>query len=71
MNRAVFHLAATTLALALNAFAGVAPPIHVEGRHLVDNKGYCVRKRFFLPNKKAGIILSISQMRKLTLGEAK
>ena len=51
MNRVLFHLvAATTLMLALNAFAqGEAPdkssiaPIRVQGRHLVDPKGNCVR----------------------------
>lgn len=51
MNRVLFHLvAATTLMLALNAFAqGEAPDkssiasIRVQGRHLVDPKGNCVR----------------------------
>ena len=31
------------LSVALNAIAGVAPPVHVDGRHLVDDKGNCVR----------------------------
>ena len=46
----VFCVVATTLMLALNAFAqGEAPdkssiaPIRVQGRHLVDPKGNCVR----------------------------
>lgn len=34
---------AAALALGASAAVAVAPPIHVEGRHLVDPKGNCVR----------------------------
>ena len=44
MKCPVTYLAAScVLALALGASAAVAPPVHVEGRHLVDNKGNSVR----------------------------